>query len=61
MGRLAAQCVLNRLHGTKKFMEQIIVEPQLMVRESTQAIRQKNPAHAGKKGKVPRWTLNRLP
>jgi hypothetical protein len=60
MGRLAAQCVLNRLHGTKKSLEQIIVEPQLMVRESTQAIRQKNPAQTGKKGKVPRRTLNRL-
>ena len=54
MGRLAAQCVLNRLHGTKKFLEQITVEPQLMVRESTQAIRQKNPAPTGKKSKVPR-------
>jgi len=60
MGRLAAQCVLNRLHGTKKSLEQIIVEPQLMVRESTQAIRQKNPAQTSKKGKVTRRTLNRL-
>ena len=60
MGRLAAQCVLNRLHGTKKSLEQIIVEPQLMVRESTQATRQKNPAQTGKKGNVTRRTLNRL-
>ena len=60
MGRLAAQCVLNRLHGTKKSLEQIIVEPQLMVRESTQPIRQKNPAQTGKEGKVTHRTLNRL-
>jgi DNA-binding LacI/PurR family transcriptional regulator len=35
MGRIAAQCVLNRLHGTERFREQIVVEPELMVREST--------------------------
>jgi hypothetical protein len=51
---LATQCVLNRLHGTKKYLEQITVEPQLIVRESTQAIQQKNPAPRGKKGKVSR-------
>jgi DNA-binding LacI/PurR family transcriptional regulator len=50
MGRLAAQCVLNRLHGTKKFSDQITVEPQLIVRESTQAVPQKNPS-TGKKTK----------
>jgi len=50
MGRLAAQCVLNRLHGTKKFLEQITVEPQLIVRESTQAVPEKN-ASTGKKNK----------
>jgi hypothetical protein len=43
---LATQCVLNRLHGTKKYLEQITVEPQ--------AIQQKNPAPRGKKGKVSR-------
>jgi hypothetical protein len=35
MGRIAAQCVLNRLHGTEAYREQIVVEPELMVREST--------------------------
>jgi DNA-binding LacI/PurR family transcriptional regulator len=44
MGRIAAQCVLNRLHGSERFREQIIVEPELVVRESTQKLKQKNPA-----------------
>jgi len=35
MGRIAAQCVLNRIHGTDRFRKQITVEPELMVREST--------------------------
>ena len=39
MGRIAAQCVLNRIHEREKFRKQIIVEPELVVRESTQAIR----------------------
>jgi DNA-binding LacI/PurR family transcriptional regulator len=38
MGRIAAQCVLNRLHGTEGYREQIVVEPELMVRESTGVI-----------------------
>jgi LacI family transcriptional regulator len=37
MGRMAAQCVLNRIHGREEFRKQIIVEPELVVRESTQA------------------------
>ena len=41
MGRIAAQCVLNRLHRTQKFRTQITVEPSFVVRESTQAIPQK--------------------
>jgi DNA-binding LacI/PurR family transcriptional regulator len=57
MGRLAAQCVLNRLHGTKKFLEQITVEPQLIVRESTQAVEQKNPT-TGRKNKGSRPKVN---
>lgn len=35
MGRIAAQCVLNRLNGSEPFRKQITVEPELMVREST--------------------------
>jgi DNA-binding LacI/PurR family transcriptional regulator len=38
IGRIAAQCILNRLHGTERFREQIVVEPELMVRESTCAV-----------------------
>jgi DNA-binding LacI/PurR family transcriptional regulator len=59
MGRLAAQCVLNRLHGTKKSLEQITVEPQLIVRESTQSIQQKHRSTTGKKGKAPRLEAQR--
>jgi DNA-binding LacI/PurR family transcriptional regulator len=38
MGRIAAQCVLNRLNGSEQFRKQIIVEPELLVRESTHAL-----------------------
>jgi DNA-binding LacI/PurR family transcriptional regulator len=38
MGKIAAQCVLNRLNGTEGFRQEITVEPSLVVRESTQAI-----------------------
>jgi LacI family transcriptional regulator len=38
MGRIAAQCVLNRIHGSERFREQITVEPELVLRESTQAL-----------------------
>jgi len=47
MGRIAAQCILNRLHGTERFREQITVEPELVVRESTRAIELTRPV-AGK-------------
>ena len=39
MGRTAAQCVLNRIHGSEAFREQIIVEPELVIRESTGPIK----------------------
>ena len=39
MGRIAAQCILNRLHGSEPFREEIVVEPELMVRESTQKVK----------------------
>src|SRR5689334_7088878 len=35
MGRMAAQCALNRVHGSEPFREQITIEPELVVREST--------------------------
>lgn len=38
MGRIAAQCIVNRLHGTERFREHIIVEPELIVRESSCAV-----------------------
>lgn len=38
MGRIAAQCVLNRLHRTEKFRPEIRVEPSFVVRESTRAV-----------------------
>jgi DNA-binding LacI/PurR family transcriptional regulator len=37
MGRAAAQCVLNRIHGTEAFREQITIEPELVIRESSRA------------------------
>jgi len=42
MGRIAAQCVLNRLHGSERYRKQIVVEPELMVRESTQKVKSKS-------------------
>jgi LacI family transcriptional regulator len=39
MGRIAAQCVLNRLRASEDFQEQITIEPGLIVRESTCAVR----------------------
>jgi DNA-binding LacI/PurR family transcriptional regulator len=38
MGRIAAQCVLSQLNGTEQFRKQILVEPELAVRESTRSI-----------------------
>jgi DNA-binding LacI/PurR family transcriptional regulator len=40
IGRIAAQCVLNRIRGTEKFRERILIEPELVVRESTQVVDQ---------------------
>lgn len=47
MGRIAAQCVLNRLRGTEKFRPEVTVEPSFVVRESTQAILQKRARRSG--------------
>lgn len=47
MGRIAAQCVLNRLHGSERYREEIVVEPELVVRESTQKVKPKNSASRG--------------
>ena len=52
MGRMAAQCVLNRIHGRERFRKQIVVDPELVVRESTRAIQPGN--QHGKTDKLPR-------
>ncbi len=52
MGRMAAQCVLNRIHGRERFRKQIVVEPELVVRESTRALELGNPS--GKTNKLSR-------
>jgi DNA-binding LacI/PurR family transcriptional regulator len=52
MGRMAAQCVLNRIHGREGFRKQIVVEPELVVRESTRVIEQGSPS--GKTSKLSR-------
>ncbi len=53
MGKIAARCVLNRLHQTEKFREEITVEPSLVVRESTRAVtRNKNRQSDGKQPAV---------
>ena len=40
MGRLAAQCIVDRLHHTQAFREQIAFSPELIVRESTSSLPQ---------------------
>ena len=52
MGRMAAHCVLSRIHGKERLRKQIVVEPELVVRESTRAIQPEN--QPGKKHKLPR-------
>ncbi|MCU1298273.1 MAG: putative transcriptional regulator [Acidobacteriaceae bacterium] len=49
MGRIAAQCVLNRLHGSERFREEITVEPELVIRESTQRIEAKSRSNGNKR------------
>jgi len=51
MGRIAAQCLLNRLNGSEPFRKQITVEPELMVRESTCAL-DKNDRESNRKKKL---------
>jgi len=58
MGRIAAQCILNRLHGTERFREQIIVEPELMVRESTHAVNSSVLPRSGRKARANRKADN---
>lgn len=40
MGRFAAQCIVNRLNRTEDFRELVAFEPELVVRESTSAVKQ---------------------
>jgi len=39
IGRIATQTLLNRIHGTAETRDDIIVEPELVVRESTGPVR----------------------
>jgi len=41
MGRFAARCLVNRLHHTEDFKQQVAFEPELVVRESTGPAREK--------------------
>jgi LacI family transcriptional regulator len=50
MGRIAAQCVLSQLNGTEPFRKQILVEPELAVRESTRSIEETARTDSRKKG-----------
>jgi LacI family transcriptional regulator len=52
IGRIAAQCVLNRIHKSEQFRKQITVEPELMVRESTRAVLQQKDSASVKKSKA---------
>jgi LacI family transcriptional regulator len=38
MGRMASEYLLGRLQGTEEFREQIVISPELTVRESTAAV-----------------------
>jgi DNA-binding LacI/PurR family transcriptional regulator len=51
MGRIAARCILNRLHGSEPFREEIPVEPELVVRESTQVVEQRSRSVAARRAK----------
>ncbi len=61
MGRIAAQCLLNRLNGSEPFRKQITVEPELMVRESTCVLEGKDPESTRKKKLVVPGTPNVFP
>lgn len=39
MGKLAAKVLLDRIRGTAEHLRQIAVEPELIIRESTQAVK----------------------
>jgi DNA-binding LacI/PurR family transcriptional regulator len=49
MGRIAAQCVLQRIQRGKALRQEITVEPDLVVRESTAAKSQGNHPFSGRK------------
>jgi DNA-binding LacI/PurR family transcriptional regulator len=57
MGKTGGAMWPESVHGTRKFLEKITVEPQLIVRESTQAVQQKNPS-TGRKNKGSRSMAN---
>jgi LacI family transcriptional regulator len=59
MGKIAARCVLSRLHGTEKFGEEITVEPNLVVRESTQVVGRPRARTPGRKLPAVRRSVRR--
>src|SRR5258708_18709372 len=56
IGRMAAQCVLNRIHRRERIRKQIIVGPELVVRASTRAVQPGNPP--GTSNQPPRSVSN---
>jgi DNA-binding LacI/PurR family transcriptional regulator len=52
MGRTAAQCVLNRLHRSEAFREQILIEPELVIRDSTGANKSSESTASRKKNRT---------
>jgi len=54
MGRMAAQYALNRIHGSESFRDQITIEPELVVRESTERIKSSGQTKRGSRGMAER-------
>ena len=59
MGRIAAQCVLNRIHRSEQFRKEITVEPELVVRESTGRARTTRRSESGKDSKPNQYSATR--
>lgn len=54
MGKMAAQYALNRIHGTEPFREDITIEPELVVRESTADVKSSKKRDSGRKASTRR-------
>jgi len=53
IGRIATQSLLNRLHNTVAPADEIVVEPTLVVRESTGPARSSTPASSFRRDRLP--------